>query len=409
MKKLGILCYKLMPATVSCLSRLAEKATDWVIDVYPLFHTSESDSQYVDVKFNVCSVTRSPALGGFVDAGNIAVEKMPKNLCLSTVLKLIVKSDVIMLFGIQALPAVVASMLSRALRKPTIVVTQTVPYLVERERHWLIRGLKGIAIRNASVYIAQTKVTVETLNKSYGVDTSGIVFAPFEAGLSLFSGLVSSLADEREAIRREYHIESAEVVFMSCGSLLQLKGFDVLLDAFGRLTVSHPQARLLVAGTTPAGASNDYEQQLRSLAKSLPNPGAVQFVGQLSPDELAKLYTASDVFVLSTRKDTFGKVLAEAALAGLPLVTTDRCGTAGDLVQDRYNGYVVKTNNVEMLEQKMKLLLDKETRAIFGTRSKELVKTYSSPQKELEGFIETLRRVDNKRRIVERHTSVNQK
>ena len=54
-------------------------------------------------------------------------------------------------------------------------------------------------------------------------------------------------------------------------------------------------------------------------------------VDRVPQPELARLYAAADVFVLPSREDGFGTVLAQALASGLPLICTDRTGGA-DLV-----------------------------------------------------------------------------
>lgn len=51
-------------------------------------------------------------------------------------------------------------------------------------------------------------------------------------------------------------------------------------------------------------------------------PGNVKVAGILTPSQLAETYADSDLFVLPTIEDCFSLVVAEAAAAGLPVVTT---------------------------------------------------------------------------------------
>lgn len=51
-------------------------------------------------------------------------------------------------------------------------------------------------------------------------------------------------------------------------------------------------------------------------------------VDPLPQPELARFFAASDVFVLPSREDGFGIVLAQALASGLPLICTDRTGGA---------------------------------------------------------------------------------
>ncbi len=83
------------------------------------------------------------------------------------------------------------------------------------------------------------------------------------------------------------------------------------------------EARLLVkllnAETYPAGA-----EQLRALARDTPN--VVLDERNLSPSALWDLYTAADVVLSLHRSEGFGLVIAEAMLAGKPVLATDWSG-----------------------------------------------------------------------------------
>ena len=89
---------------------------------------------------------------------------------------------------------------------------------------------------------------------------------------------------------------------------------------------------------------------------------------------------------MPTRKDTWGKVLAEAGLAGIPLITSDQCGAAGYLVQDGINGFVVSTLSPRSLEEAMLRLLDADLRSEMGTKSKGIVEEFLNPGAEISGF-----------------------
>ena len=104
------------------------------------------------------------------------------------------------------------------------------------------------------------------------------------------------------------------VVIGTLGRLHENKGIDVMLKAFARLRAGGMAARLKIAGDGPEMPA------LRALATELGLGDAVEFTGWVSPaaDYLATL----DLFVLPSRVEPFGLVVAESMAAGVPVVAS---------------------------------------------------------------------------------------
>jgi len=66
-------------------------------------------------------------------------------------------------------------------------------------------------------------------------------------------------------------------------------------------------------------------------------------------EELIEYYKASDIFIFPTREDIWGLVINEAMATGLPVISTDNCVAAKELIQDSKNGRVIKTESIEEL------------------------------------------------------------
>ena len=80
----------------------------------------------------------------------------------------------------------------------------------------------------------------------------------------------------------------------------------------------------------------------------------------------------SHVVVLPSYREGFPKSLIDASAAGKPIITTDAPGCR-DCVQDGVNGFIVPVKNIEMLAEKMILLInDKELRKKMGIKSREI-------------------------------------
>lgn len=95
------------------------------------------------------------------------------------------------------------------------------------------------------------------------------------------------------------------------------KNIKGLLHAAKMLAIKRQDWQLVLVGTGP-----DYAE-IRAYADALQLPeGLLCWTGELTPREVAELMHQSDALVLSSRYETYGVVLAEAAAAGLPILST---------------------------------------------------------------------------------------
>src|SRR3989339_34032 len=91
-------------------------------------------------------------------------------------------------------------------------------------------------------------------------------------------------------------------------------------------------------------------------------------------EELLQYYGGTNVVVLSSRSESFGKVLVEANACGKPVISTATTG-AKEIIQDGVNGYLVPIGDAQALANKIIYLLENPDVAIkMGERGRELVK-----------------------------------
>jgi len=122
--------------------------------------------------------------------------------------------------------------------------------------------------------------------------------------------------EERPNTASRKQIKPKTLLHVSCFDE-RAKNVKGLLRAAKMLSEKRQDWRLVLVGT-----GVDYEQ-VRTFARSLQIPdGLLEWTGELTPLQVAERMHRADALVLSSRYETYGVVLAEAAAAGLPILST---------------------------------------------------------------------------------------
>ena len=112
------------------------------------------------------------------------------------------------------------------------------------------------------------------------------------------------------------------------------KGFRVLLDAMRVVIRRMPEATLDLVGAGDARAA------IESYASAAGVTGAVRFLGELTDDEVVRIYRAADIFVLPSEREGFGIVFVEAMARGLPCVGV-AAGAIPEVIENGVSGLLV--------------------------------------------------------------------
>jgi len=97
------------------------------------------------------------------------------------------------------------------------------------------------------------------------------------------------------------------------------------------------------------------------------------FLGYIKHGDLPKVYAASDVFLLTSKYEGFGRVVLEAYMASIPVVSTMCAGTL-DLIESGKTGILSHFNDAESLAKSVvRLLEDDQLRVQYGEKGREKV------------------------------------
>ncbi len=170
-------------------------------------------------------------------------------------------------------------------------------------------------------------------------------------------------ADLRDALG----LGAAEVV-ITVARLTRQKGIPTLLKAAALVHRVRPGVRFLLVG--PRETEGSLAIARTAIEKHAPY---VLALGQRS--DVPALLRLADLFVFPTEyREGVPRVLLEAGLAGLPIVTTDMPG-CNDVVQEGRTGLLVRPRAPRLLAGKILELLDgREAARAMGQRAAQLVR-----------------------------------
>ena len=160
---------------------------------------------------------------------------------------------------------------------------------------------------------------------------------------------------------------------LAVGRLEKKKGFVSLVEACTALRDKRIRFGCTIAGEGPERKTIEEAIQRLGLA------GLVTLSGELTQDELVKLYSASSVFVMPSviatdgDRDGLPNVILEAMAMQLPVVATT-ASAVSEAVTDGLQGFIIEPASPEMLADKIsQLLADPDLRRKMGEKGRETV------------------------------------
>lgn len=156
---------------------------------------------------------------------------------------------------------------------------------------------------------------------------------------------------------------------ISVGRYSYEKGYDMLIKAWSIVTKKFPEWKLYIYGN---GDVSEYislikHSQLEESVFCMP-----------ATKDIVSEYTKSSIYVMSSRYEGFGLVLTEAMSCGLPCISFDCPYGPSEIIKDGEDGYLVEKNDINMLAEKMQVLMgDITLRSQMGMNAQINVNRYN--------------------------------
>ncbi len=200
-------------------------------------------------------------------------------------------------------------------------------------------------LAQSDAIICQSKFLRKEI-ESIGIKNKKFFIIPMGAKLERFN------PKDKIKAREKLNLPKNKKVILFTGPLIPRKGVEYLIRAVKLIIKKDKNIYCVVIG------SGSSEARLKVLSSSLNLDRYINFIGRKTNDEVADYMNACDLFVLPSLNEGLPVVLCEALACGKPIVATKVAGTPELINKDV--GYLVEPKNVEDLEKKILLALNKK-------------------------------------------------
>lgn len=217
----------------------------------------------------------------------------------------------------------------------------------------LINNSKSLFTCVSKATIDQSDFTKDILENKKFVVHNGIKYLDYQG-----------YKNKSQAIRSKLGIPTEAIVFGSAGSFIELKRFDIFINAACKVKENYANAYFFLAGSGPL--EDDYRMIIQD------NKMEKYFFIIPRVSDIREFLAEVDVFILTSRTEGVPIVLLEACAMGIPCIATEVGG-----IPEVFGGNVVivQPNSTKMVSNGMLSLMKNDTRKEYSNKSISIAKS----------------------------------
>lgn len=171
--------------------------------------------------------------------------------------------------------------------------------------------------------------------------------------------------------------------FLACCRFGQKKNVPRLIEAYARYRELWAESR--GPGSSPGAAwplvivgDGELRPEIEATIARCGVGQSVHLAGAKSYADIPAYYAMAGAFIHASTTEQWGLVVNEAMASGLPVLVSNRCGCAADLVKDGVNGFAFDPYDVDQLARLMlKITAPNFPVAAFGVASQRIIADWS--------------------------------
>ena len=288
------------------------------------------------------------------------------------------KPDAIALPGWSSPAALVGARWAAGCGRPAIVMSET--NASDFPRH-----VTAELVKRRVVALFQAGLCGGTLAKSYLAELGfpqDRIFTGYDVVDNAYFSISSSKAREAGGLPASIDPAWRGRYFLASARFVPKKNLPFLLEAFARYRRATGASAwpLVLLGDGPMRGELENRRGALGLETLVVMPGFTHY------DELPLYYGNAGVFIHASTTEQWGLVVNEAMASGLPVLVSERCGCAPDLVASGRNGHTFDPHDAGGLAGLMsELASEGYDRAAAGKASQAIIAGWS-PQTFAEGL-----------------------
>jgi glycosyltransferase involved in cell wall biosynthesis len=243
----------------------------------------------------------------------------------------------------------------------TVCLRAETPLNQELKKNKIVTFFKHLYLRFLFLFVdrflyigEQNRLFYRALN----VNESKLIFVPYSVDNDRFRnlGIATSKAEARSLLK----LPKDKKIILYSGKYISKKRPLDLLKAFHQLA-NRRDTLLVMAG------DGECRAEMEAYIEENLEKETVLLTGFVNQSQIPLYYRAADVFVMcSGVGETWGLSVNEAMNFGMPVIVSDTCGCAYDLVDNGANGAVFETGNVGQLSTLVKQYLEKSPEELIA-------------------------------------------
>lgn len=228
-------------------------------------------------------------------------------------------------------------------------------------------SLERMLARTSDAIVAISPAIEGQLRDGFGIGRAGQYHVvPLGFDLAPFAAVDDAA---RASARASIGIPAEAAVITTVGRLTAIKQHRLFLEVVAQVAATEPRALALIVG------DGELRADLEGYAQQLGIAGRVRFLGWRR--DLATIYAATDVFLLTSRNEGTPVALIEAMASGVPGVSTDVGGVKDVIVSDAIGSRAPDGDVTALAAQVTKWLADPLGRRLAGERARaEVLERY---------------------------------